>query len=515
MKEQFEKYIEELKLENADSVRIKEYILRIKTKLDEFISNCDGELTKEECLEQFIEEYYNNLIYDKNELLGRIFPFLLQYISYKEILNIYKSNKSKFKKVLDEAKKREKMSKGDRITISLDGEEQIIKSLMAIIRENPDYKEKEILSRIQIWKSNISGKLKDSLIKSIRSNIAFLEEFGILDTYINEANDNFEKLDLDELKVVKRNPIADEYGDGKGNRIVYNEEKKCYIKYDDNGNIIRDGEDLTKYDEDPGVIDMFDEEYLKRLSPEDLLMLDMFWRGKFLQERMEITKAMSTIRDLDLWNTIINGEAEEITKIDDSIILETLKTYYGQKYEYDNPENEQEKKSKKGFFKRKFDKSEEQQTKNIIDSRELEILTNTLRDLVSEECIIISKLKAKDFSIRGWGTLDNDMTDASSEETIFVIDNANFRGPVILSVPTEELKRFFGDENIKFPVYKGIGKIDFITSSIMEKLYLPASNYFKRKTMEKYKKNPNSKTLALLTGKKIKEPANAHNNEIR
>ena len=56
-----------------------------------------------------------------------------------------------------------------------------------------------------------------------------------------------------------------------------------------------------------------------------------------------------------------------------------------------------------------------------------------------------------------------------------------------------------------FPKYKGVKKIDVLTSSIMEKLYLPASNYFKRQTMEKYKENPYSKTLALLTGKKVKE----------
>lgn len=517
MNEQFKKYVEELKLENADGERTKNYILIIKSKLDEFVQNCDGELTKQECLEQFKEAYVEDLKYNKDILVGKIYPYLLQYTSYKELLNFSKTNKLKFRKSIEEAKKREKASKGEKITISLDSEEQLIKSLMGILRENIEYKEKDILGRLQIWKLSISDKLKEMLIESIQSNVSFLEEYGILDLYIDEANNNFELLNLNELKLSKRNPIPDEYGDGHGNFVRYDEEKNGYVKYDENGKIVKDGEDLTKYDEDPGVIDMFNGEYLKKLSPEDLLMLDLFWRGKYLQERIEIAKAMSTIRDLDLWETILNGDKNKITEIDNSQILKSLKTYYAQKYKFDNPEEKIEETPKKRIFKRKSNKkndNEEQNEKNIVDSKELEILSYTLRDLVSEECIIIGKLKAKDFNIRGWGTLDNDVVETYQDETVFAIDNASFRGPVIMSVPTGELKRFFGDDII-FPKYKGAQKIDFITSKTMEKLYLPASNYFKRMALEKYKENPSSKTLALLTGKKIKEGPNTEDDEAR
>ena len=519
MNEQFERYVEELKLENADSERTKKYILVIKSKLDELIQNCEGELTKQECLDEFIEAYREDLKYDKDILIGKIYPFLIQYTSYKEIINLSRSNKLKLRKAIEEAKKREKTSKGEIIRISLDSEEQIIRSLMGILRENPEYKEKDILARLQIWKSSIQNNLKTMLIKSIQSNVAFLDEYGILDSYISEANDNFELLGLNELKLVKRNPIPDEYGDGHGNFIRYDEEKKCYVKYDENGRIVKDGEDLTKYDEDPGVVDMFDEKYLKRLSPEDLLMLDLFWRGKYLQERIEIAKAMSTIRDLNLWGTILNNDKSKITEINNSVILKSIKTYYAQKYEFDNPKKEIEETPKKSIFKRKSSKktfdNEEQNKKSIVDSKELEILSCTLRDLVSEECILISKLKAKDFSIRGWGTLDNDVVETFADETVFVIDNASFRGPVIMSVPTEELKRFFGIDDIKFPKYKWVEKIDFVTSKTMEKLYLPASNFFNRQALEKQKENPSSKVLALYTGKKVKENPNTRNDNAR
>lgn len=519
MSEQFKRYVEELKVENVDTMKIKGYILRINNKLNEFRKNSDEELTKQECIDEFMEAYKEDLNYDKTMLIGKVFPFLMQYTSYKEILNLYKSNRVKFKKVVEEARKREKTSRGEIIRMSLDSEEQVIRSLMGIIRENPNYKEKDMLTRIQACKSGVSEELKEMLINSIQSNVAFLEEYGILDSYIDETNNSLEFLNLNELKITKRNPIADEYGDGKGNFIKYDEEKKCFIKHDENGNVIKDGEDLTKYDEDPGVIDMFDEEYLKKLSPEDLLMLDMFWRAKSAEERMEMSKAMSVIRDLDLWDIIVNDDKSKISEIDDSRIINSLKSYYEQKYEFDNPKEEENPTPKRSIFKRKSSKkkieTEPETKKEIVDKQELENLSVALRDLVLEECIIIGKLRAKDFSIRGWGTLNNEKTGAYSDETVFAMDNANFRGPVIMSVPTEELKRFFGVDEVRFPEYKGVEKLDYNTSAIMEKLYLPTSNYFKRVAMKKYKENPSSKALALLTGKKLKEAPSTDDNDAR
>ena len=88
-----------------------------------------------------------------------------------------------------------------------------------------------------------------------------------------------------------------------------------------------------------------------------------------------------------------------------------------------------ERKSLKKYFTQKYVFYHQSETKqpqeNIVEIEELENLAYSLRDLVSEECIIISKLKAKDFSIRGWGTIDNELTETSPNETLFVIDNAN------------------------------------------------------------------------------------------
>lgn len=510
MSKEFQTYLDEAQKENIDADRTKNYMLLIRRYLISLMGYED-EFTQEECINQFLEIYREDFKRDPSATLKNVY-MLSQYNSYKELLNLAKGNQAKFAKLLETASKLESTANKETLNISLNAEEQILISLRDVIREFPRIKGKELLIVLQKRKAYVCEHLKNSLISSIQQNASFLSEFGILDEYIEYANRMTEKLDLQELSMSKRGIPADEYGDGKGNTVKFDEKRNCFVKYDESGKEIARGEELDEYYEDYGVIDMFDTEYLKTLSPEDLIMMDMFWRSKYLEERMEMAKAMYVIRDLNLWQYITGDNNNKIFGLDNQTILEALNRYSKPTNEV---EEEQPKKRKIfGRKKKKKDVEETEEKKNNIDFEEAEFLSKVARDVVLQECTVISKLKAKDFSVRTWGTIEQE-GDLEENQITIAIDNANFRGTVLMAVPKTALDEFVETSDIKLPKYKDVDKIDELYSNIMSKLYLPASNYFKRQVMKKYKQNPSSVVLAGLAGKKVKTAPSQDDQGVR
>ena len=509
MSNPIEKCVEELNKNESISVTRKN-LMRLKKYIDKLYEGVSyEEMSFDEKKDGFLEIYREELKANPKEALENTY-ILSQYNSYKEIFNLSKSNKSKLKKLIADAKREESKNNKEFLTISLDTEDQSVISLREIFRRNPWCKEREIIEEVQNRKSTVAEYLKKRLIKSIQRSVSFLNEFGILDEYIEDANNRLNELGLSELTLSKKYHLPDEYFDEKGNSIMYDEQKRCFIKTDENGNIVKDGEDLFKYDEDIGILDSFEEDYLMKLSPEDLFMMDMFWKCIYLKERLEISKAISTIEDEDLWYEMIHGKEKDILEIHDEFIADSSKKYDRQKDNFLNQkyeevqEEKQGKKESKFFKKRKEDKNKPAE-KQIVSKEELENLSILTRDLLLQECTIISKLKARDFSVRSWGVLDSKMINTSDEGTLIAIDNENFRGTVVMSIPKEMLKSFFEIDEDKLPKYTKLERIDESYSQIMATLYLPASNYFKRQVMKKYKEDPSNELYASLVGKKAKK----------
>ena len=313
MEEDLKKFMERVKDYDVDVPRTKKYIREIKRRVDNFVECCEGQQSKEKSLEEYLQEYKESLKLNPEEIRTIAYG-LSQYNSYKELLKIYKSNKVKLKKIITEAREKEKSQGNEKLYMSLDLEEQMVLSMRQILRVCPKISEKDLLITIQKRKTHTSDLLKDKLITSIQRNISFLDEYSILDSYIEEANNEFRELKLEELTLKKRNPLPDEIGDGKGNFIRYDENGTLH-KYDENGKIVNDGEDLYKYEEDIGVLDIFDTENLKKVSVDGLIMMDNFFRAKYFEERIGISRAMTVIKFLDLWPTILHKPEEEIEKV--------------------------------------------------------------------------------------------------------------------------------------------------------------------------------------------------------
>ena len=463
------RYLELLKKDNLNIEATKIYILKILELFNKFAEDTADELTEEEALAEFLDAYREELKFTPGEILKQAY-ILNQYCAYRNILNMYKVKKQSFIRCLDEAKKAEKKSKKEELRLTLDSKKQIMISLREILRKNPNISEKDLLSLIQRRKSAISDYLKNELIKSIQTDVAFLNEYGKIDEYIEYANEILKESDLEEISYQKRNPIPDEYGDGKGNWIRYDEAKKEYVKYNDNGKRVKDGEDLSKYEQDIGVIDAFDEDFLGKLSLEDLYLMDTFWRSRYFDEVLQLAKAMYTMENLGLWNKVLNGKKDEIANISEEDILQCLNS---------DPGNEEE-----------------------LILEEIMLIRNTAKDLTIQECALVSKLKTKDFSFKSWGVIDYSDKD---EHVKVAMNNTNFRGTLVIAVPKNILKEYIDGEISKLPIFKNTEIANEEYANIMKVLYIPATDFYKKRVMEKYNEKPTSNLYASLAGKKAKK----------
>ena len=64
---------------------------------------------------------------------------------------------------------------------------------------------------------------------------------------------------------------------------------------------------------------------ISKMSIEDLIFLDTFWQSKYLQERLELSKAMAVIRTLNLGDRLTYGYDKQIDLLEDDRITAALK----------------------------------------------------------------------------------------------------------------------------------------------------------------------------------------------
>ena len=212
---------------------------------------------------------------------------------------------------------------------------------------------------------------------------------------------------------------------------------------------------------------------MEKLSPEELLLIDTFWRGQYLKERLEISKAMATIGYLDLWPAMIGDSEKFIDKLDDGAIANALKrdlalTYLCKSRTVITP------KIRRQYIKFldandinsevELDKELATAVKSSLESNitlrmkmqysrflkdigmvkkdkievelanskhEIDNLITSSRDLSWQQCIVINKLKDKDFSVKNWGTVKDKDDDKMIK---IMIEAQNFRGPLIISM---------------------------------------------------------------------------------
>lgn len=469
MKNDFKEKIEEIKKEQMNPEETKKYILAIKSVIRPIYDYSKGELSQEQIISEFLEEYEKNLQFKGNA--RTIYFDMSRYDTYKRILQEYKGNKQSFNWIVKEAKKMEDTQKRTVISnLQSEYKQEMVSAVRNIIRTKGATKDKDILSAIDEEKGKLEKNIRTQMVHIIHSSVSTIEEYGFLDEYIESSNEDLEKLGLSELKYLKRNPIPDE-------------------QYDSEGNLVKDVEDI-------GIIDALSEEELEKVPVEELLLMTAFYESKYFQERLGISKAMSVIKTLDMWDVILHGDNNDIEGFDNSKIEGALKKDLAINYLCDD-NIEITNKMRKQY--RKFLKTQEMyETKEIDDeisetSVEISNLENAAGDIAILEDLILQCLKSKTLKVKDWGVLD-----AEDNSVTVALESKKFRGPLIMGVPTSIIKKYCGNDEVCFPRYNK--KIDLTYSNIMSKLFIPSNNFFKNTLKEAYKNNPESKSIANIAG---------------
>jgi len=508
MEKELMDYIENLKkstLDKKDLTNIKKSISKVKTILDN-IFECskrdieEGDYTKEELLEEYLEEYKKSI-----EEPSYYQPFLTllfsEYDTCKEIIYYYKKEPNKFNALMSLAKQKEQLNSTENIYHDINMENEALSIIRLAIRRiktakffetgeiNPSFKKEEILNSIISTKNQASLQIKKEIHSNLNRILSFLDEFGYIDESIEACNEILIKLGLSGLVNTKRNPLPAEEYDIQGNRIN------------------------TEEFEDMGVLDFFKPENLKKLSPEELLVFDLIWRKMYFSARLEISEAFSAIEHLDLWYDLLEKDPSVIQDLDDQKLSIALKRDLALTYLIKNKKSippECEERYLK--FLEENEMSQKSTTSEEIQ-KQTEVISGTMNianDLVLAECIIVDKLLEGKLGAKNWGVLDED-----EENVVFAVDLPNFRGSCLFSAQKDTFNLYLKEKNkqtkSKYPKYKGT--IDDDYSLVTQTLLLPTSTYFKKYITQKYRENPSSHLYEqLATGfagsKKIKHSDN-------
>lgn len=482
MEENFKNVIEDIKKSTIDPKETKRYILIIKRVFRKAFENCENEFSESQILQMCLEEYKKDLEFRGNS--ERIFNDMLVYTAYKKLLNLYKSNKAKFDQILKEAKKREQEEVRKPLTANIDSKESMVSALRHVLRVFNPKNEKGLIESIKTEKNGVSKVIKSEMIKTIQACVGTLEEYGFIDQYIKESNQELEQLGLSEAEFLKRNPVADEY-------------------YAENGEIIKVVENI-------GVLDVFSTDNLNSITLEDLELMTAFYESKYLEERFGLSKAMSVIKTLDLWDEIFYEDDKAILELDNEKVTNALKKDLAITYLCKNgvKVTSKIKRQYKKFIKENDMNSDIELEEEITEAiPEIANLSNATKDIGVLECLIIYHLKEKDMKVKKWGEVKDseNLIDVPEIEdlTTIAIENQNFRGQLLMGLPKRILKTFLESEQLDLPEYKG--KIDSTYSRIMSRLYVPTNVFFFEKVKKAYEENSESEFLANLVGKKVKK----------
>lgn len=470
MEENFNKILEKIKDDTLDQEETKEYILAIKGVIKQTYENCKDEQSQDEIIAEFIEEYEKDLSFRGN---GKsIYGKMLRYVSYKGITRAHDENPNRFYDAISEAKKLEMKNPYEQVGVEISLRKCMISAVRNIIRTKKLTKPKDILEVARNEEDKLSDELRSEMIRVLHSSMGFLEEYGFIDKYIEASNKDLEELGLSELKYVKRNPIADE-------------------QYDVHGNLVHNVEDI-------GVIDTFLEDNLENYSLEDIAFMTGFWESKYFQERLGISKAMSVIKSLDLWDTLLHEDDEAIKEIKTDKMIAALKkdVVITTLCRSDVKITDKMARQFRKFIQLNGLISDQEISTEIENEKaEIDNLEEASRDVIFFEGLIMQLLNKKDVEIDKWGIVEG-----NNEEEGFItiaIENKTFRGPLLMGVTEKTLKSLF-EGKTKVPKYEK--EIDETYCNIMSNLYLPINKFFINTVNKAYERNPESKTLANLVG---------------
>ena len=492
MEEEFGKIITMIKEETLNPEETKKYILVIKRLLEKSYIGIEGQ-NDAQGIEDFLDDYKKDLVFRGNA--ETIFEGMFRHCAYKGLSTTFKKDRRAFNLMMEEAKGNVQLDSMSDIIANGDTHQSMVMILRAIISKKGTIKGDDIFSELQTQNQSVVDSLKRKMVEAIHYIALMLEEYGFIDEYIKESNSQLEQLGLAGLQYEKRNPIPDEQY-----QVEYDEKGK--VKFDKKGNVIKK---KVKDVEDIGVMDALSIESLEKLPLENLILMMAFWESKYVEERMRLSNAISTIKTLDLWDTIINGKAEDIEALEESKVNGASKKDLA--ISYLCGENvaitDKMKKQCQRFLEDEGISSvislEEEVEEMLPDVLNLRMAT---RDIATLEYLIMYLLQTQELKPEEWGVLKEEEKQDDGSVTV-VIEDRNFRGPLVMGISKEALQGLLNTDGSNYPIYEK--ELDKTYCDIMSKIYIPANKIFNKLTKDIFEGNPQSPLCAYLAGKKTKQ----------
>lgn len=313
-------------LDELDIQRLKQNIYSVVDYVKDYITK-NPTLSKEQLLINLENEFVNNAneyYFIIQELAGtNVQAIVTDYLLKNEDILKTKYNKLMRKKIVED--------KNAIYTYDIEKSSKIlIKSLLSLIRENLQKHNKtlsgdeeyEVLKKLLTTiKPRLASLQKKDNIKILRNAKDFFDDYNILEKLTNQYNHQLSSLWLDDLG--------------------YNLEPTA-----ENPN-------------DIGVHNFFSEEYLSKMSLENLSVLNIFWQNKYAKELANINFGYFAFQQLDLYNKLSSDSLKISNKTISNLfykykILENIsKQIYASKSVKSNI-NPSIKENYKSYFKKMF-----------------------------------------------------------------------------------------------------------------------------------------------------------------
>lgn len=455
--------IEEIRNKKYDEEAIKDALKRAQKYLKELAGDYKSEgLSIEEIREEALRELQKSLFaVPKNGL--KVYDLATKYRTVKELLKMEKRDNAKFNKLLNQAKELEDENPREELHTSMDMEKVKLSLVRNVIRSCKIRDNKDISTALHNGKGMTEAEIKDEQKKVLEAVFSGLETYGITDEYIAKANAVLEGEDVGSLDFAKKVGLTD---------------------------------DFSKDTDEIGLYDVLDKKFFKTMSVEDVNLFSAFWQSKFFQNMQEIYTGLDIVDNLDLWQEFIDGNEEDIDKMDMRritpaiqkarmimLIRDTIKP--GEEI----PEELQKEYNK--FLKEEglSEGNLEEELKQI--RTETGALGNILTNIIAMQSAIIQDIKSNNMVIKKWGKIAED-----DEFVLLGINNPNFVGPTTMQLNKDMLEDWLkkiGDR--KLPEFKK--EINQKYSDISS-IYMPASPEFNRKKKAEIKKKPNTEVLDYL-----------------
>lgn len=287
--------------------------------------------------------------------------------------------------------------------------------------------------------------LKDNEKRRLKTAGQFFKKYDLLEKMRNKINADYEEIGLKEM---------------------------CYPKRTEN------------LQEDIGIENIFEDEYIDKLDEEQLEVLNAYWQNRYTKEVENIKKALFSMETLQLWEYILddnildNVTDEELwntlqkikicNKVFDSIkdkAIEKKEIAHNIIYniiDLNQIIDEEFNKQYKNYFDKAFPKNENdfyqdfyigQSTRNIINEIYIAKSTNIKQLLLNIE---------RNSKITNWGYIEEKKQGVNSikrenENILIGIDYPGFNIPILLHTNKEELKEYMQQtkKSTIIPIYEG------------------------------------------------------------